>query len=147
MASRKGIFRPLNPKKYKGDPTKIVYRSGWERQYMTYLDTHPNILEWASEEKIIGYRDPLTGRPRRYFPDFWIKFKDKDGKIKETLIEVKPFEQTQLPKKTLNKTNKRLIKEQYTYALNQAKWEAAKSYCERKGWGFVVLTERDVNFK
>ena len=146
MASRKGLFRPVNPRKYKGDPTRIVYRSGWERQYMTYLDTNPNVIEWASEEKIVHYRDPVTGRPRRYFPDFWVRVKSKTGE-KQLLVEIKPFEQTIRPKPTLNKTNKRLVKEQITYETNQAKWESAKSYCDRKGWDFIILTERDVNFK
>jgi len=34
--SYKGKYRPENPKKYKGDPTNIVYRSLWERKFMRY---------------------------------------------------------------------------------------------------------------
>jgi hypothetical protein len=49
----KGKYKPQNPQKYKGDPTKIIYRSLWERKFMVYCDTNVNILQWASEEVII----------------------------------------------------------------------------------------------
>ena len=48
--SYKGIYRPSNPKKYKGDSKNIIYRSLWERKFMNYCDLNENILEWASEE-------------------------------------------------------------------------------------------------
>ena len=41
----KGKYRPTNPKKYKGDPTNIIYRSLWERKFMCYCDLNDNILE------------------------------------------------------------------------------------------------------
>ena len=48
----KGKFRPKNPQKYRGDPTKIIYRSLWERNCMRYFDENPNVLKWSSEEVI-----------------------------------------------------------------------------------------------
>ena len=36
--SYKGIYRPSNPKKYKGDSKNIIYRSLWERKFMNYCD-------------------------------------------------------------------------------------------------------------
>ena len=73
--SYKGRFKPKHYKKYKGDPTKIIYRSMWELRFMKYCDKTPNILEWSSEEVIIPYRG-LDRRVHRYFPDFWIKYKN-----------------------------------------------------------------------
>ena len=49
----KGRYTPENPKKYIGDPSKIVYRSSWERRFMIYCDRNPLILSWASEELAI----------------------------------------------------------------------------------------------
>ena len=72
--SYKGIYKPSNPKKYKGDQSNIIYRSLWERKFMNYCDLNENILEWASEEFWIPYLDPTTNRVRRYFPDFFIKY-------------------------------------------------------------------------
>ena len=88
--SYSGRFKPKNYKKYKGDPTKIFYRSLWERRFMVYCDGSASILEWGSEEVIIPYRSPLDNRVHRYFPDFYIKYKNKQGKIIREIIEVKP---------------------------------------------------------
>ena len=46
----KGKFRPQNPKKYKGDYTKIIYRSGWELNFMNYLDSQPEVISCSSED-------------------------------------------------------------------------------------------------
>ena len=48
--SYSGKYRPTNPRKYKGDPRNIVYRSLWERKFMVYCDSHDHIIEWGSEE-------------------------------------------------------------------------------------------------
>ena len=73
--SYKGKYKPSYPKKYKGDPNNIIYRSLWERKFMVYCDKNENILEWGSEEVIVPYRSPIDNRYHRYFPDFYIKVK------------------------------------------------------------------------
>ena len=93
----KGKFTPHNPSKYIGDSSNIVYRSMWERRCMKYFDTNPSVLGWASEEISIPYYDTATKRVRRYFPDFLIKIKDKNGNIKAHLIEVKPTKDLRPP--------------------------------------------------
>ena len=90
--SYKGKYKPSYPKKYKGDPTNIVYRSLWERKFMVYCDNNLNVLEWQSEEFFIPYRSPVDNKIHRYFPDFFIKYKDTDGKIRSSLIEIKPLD-------------------------------------------------------
>ena len=140
----KGKYQPSHPQKYKGNPLNIVYRSLWERKFMVYCDRNENILEWASEEIALPYRSPVDNRLHRYFPDFYIKYKDTSGKIKTSLIEIKPKRQCSPPKKP-NKQNKSYIREVYEYAKNQSKWEAAREYCDDRGWEFKVLTERELN--
>ena len=71
--SYKGKYRPTNKRKYKGDVNSIVYRSLWERKFMVYLDTNPDITEWGSEEIVIPYVSPLDGKRHRYFPDFYVR--------------------------------------------------------------------------
>ena len=97
--SYKGKYYPSFPRKYKGDPTNIIYRSLWERKFMVYCDKNQNILEWASEEIAIPYRSPIDNRVHRYFPDFYMKVKETNGRIKNYVIEVKPAKQTKPPKK------------------------------------------------
>ena len=96
--SYKGKYQPSYPKKYKGDPTNIVYRSLWERKFMVYCDKNENILEWGSEEVIVPYRSPIDNRYHRYFPDFYIKVRESNGKIKKMIIEIKPYRQCIEPK-------------------------------------------------
>jgi hypothetical protein len=148
--SYKGKFRPKNPNKYKGNPSNIIYRSLLERRFMVYLDEHSAILKWSSEEIIIPYVSPIDNRVHRYFPDFYMKYKNKKGITVEELIEVKPFSQCSPPnqKKKLTKTgrtSKRYLKEVQTYMVNEAKWTQAMSFCKDRQWKWRILTEKDIN--
>ena len=142
----KGKYYPSFPRKYKGDPTNIIYRSLWERKFMVYCDKNQNILEWASEEIAIPYRSPIDNRVHRYFPDFYMKVKEFNGKIKRYVIEVKPAKQTKPPAKPKRQT-KGYIREAYEYAKNQAKWQAAKDFCDDRQWEFKVVTEKELGIK
>lgn len=144
--SYKGIFRPKNPQKYRGDPSNIIYRSNWELKLMMYLDSHPQILQWASEELVIPYRSPIDGKVHRYFPDFYVKKQNTDGKIESVIIEVKPSVQAK-PPKIQSKPTKKYIREVATYGVNQAKWKAAKEFCEDRNWKFLVMTEKELGIK
>jgi hypothetical protein len=138
-----GKYRPRFPKKYKGDASKIVYRSSWEARCMNYFDLNENVLWWASEEVIIPYKSPIDGRYHRYYPDFVINVRQRDGKTKTLMIEVKPENQKNAPKVRARQT-KKYINEVVTYAVNQAKWDAATEYCNDRMWEFKVLTEKDM---
>jgi hypothetical protein len=144
--SYKGKFKPSNPSKYKGDPTGIVYRSLWELKFMKYCDLNQNILEWGSEEIALPYLSPLDNRIHRYFPDFYIKVKESNGQTKKYMIEVKPKKQTIEPIPQKKKT-KGYIYEVMEYAKNQAKWKAAKEFCEDRQWIFKVITEDELGIK
>jgi hypothetical protein len=140
MAYR-GIYKPKNPQKYVGDANNIVYRSSWECRVMTWLDNNSDILSWASEELIIPYVSPVDGRTHRYFPDFVIKVKTRDGKTRTMVIEVKPERQTLAPEKK-KRVTKQYINEVVTYGINTAKWKAAEEFCLDRGWEFKVITEK-----
>ena len=142
MAYR-GKYQPSFPRKYKGNSSNIIYRSLWERKFMKYCDLNENILEWASEEIALPYRSPLDNRIHRYFPDFYIKVKESSGAVKKMLIEVKPKKQTVQPKPQNIKT-KGYIYEAREYVRNQAKWKAAKNFCEDRQWEFKVITEDEL---
>tara|TARA_B100000287_G_scaffold246702_1_gene231874 strand:+ start:7 stop:456 length:450 start_codon:yes stop_codon:yes gene_type:complete len=138
----KGKYQPSHPRKYKGDPTNITFRSLWERKFMNWCDQNANVLEWSSEEIIIPYRGP-DGKPHRYFPDFYMKQRQLDGKVKKYLIEVKPLKQCSPPKKPKRQT-KGYIREAFEYARNQAKWKEAREWCADRQWEFKVITEKEL---
>ena len=149
-SSYKGRFKPFNPQKYRGNPTTIIYRSSWELKYMSELDLDKNVLEWSSEEIIVFYKNPFDKKMHRYFPDFYVK-KMENNIIKEYLVEIKPLKQTMKPKKPNKLQNgkypKQFLKETATYIINNCKWEAAKAYCEKKGYNFSILTEKELKVK
>jgi hypothetical protein len=138
-----GKFQPRNPQKYKGDPNNIIYRSSWELKFLIECDKRDDIIEYSSEEIIIGYRSPKDQKIHRYFPDFLIKCKDKDENISTIMIEIKPLVQTVPPIKK-KRITRGFINEIITYAVNQAKWEEAQKYCDKRGWKFMIMTEREL---
>jgi len=139
----KGTYRPINRKKYIGDPNKITYRSLWERSFMVYCDKNDAILAWASEEVVIPYISPIDNKVHRYFPDFFIKVRQKDQSIKNMLIEIKPKKQCSPPKIPKRKT-KSYLNEVKTWGVNQAKWKAAKEWCDDRKFEFKLITENEL---
>jgi hypothetical protein len=144
--SYSGIFKPKNPLKYKGNPSNIIYRSLWECRFMSYLDSHPDVIQWASEEFAIPYLSPIDNRIHRYFPDFWIKKRGKDGVIETVVVEIKPKHQTQ-PPKPKSKITKTYLNEVKTWGINSSKWQYATKFCEERKWKFQILTENDLGIK
>jgi hypothetical protein len=139
-----GVFTAQNVQKYKGK-FPIIYRSSLELKVMRWFDSNINIITWGSESVIIPYQSPLDGRVHRYFVDFVVALKEKDGNIKKLLIEIKPYKQTLRPEATRNKKPKTMIYEQTEWVKNQAKWSAAEQYAKLKNYQFVILTEKHIN--
>lgn len=133
---------PTNPDKYVGDLNNIWVRSSWEKRALIFFDTNPNVLKYNSEEVVVPYISPIDNKPHRYFPDFLVMLKQRDGVIKKMMVEVKPAIQCEPPKQ--KRQTKRMLTEVSTYLVNQAKWAAARAYCAEKGLEFVVITEHDL---
>ena len=142
----KGKFSPKYPKKYRGDPTNIVYRSLWELKVMKYLDENTAVIEWSSEELAIPYVCPTDNKWHRYYPDFIVKVKKPDGLSQTMILEVKPKKETIEPKKK-KKATKQYITEVMTWGKNQAKWKAATEYCADRSWVFKLITEDHLGIK
>lgn len=130
----KGLYTPKHPEKYLGDPTKIRYLSSWELKFMYFCDSNPYILNWASEEIRIKYFHPLKQKVCDYIPDFFVKYKNSAGEMISEIIEIKP-------KKEVSRTKKSTMYDKVSIAVNEQKWAAAKSFCDRAGITFKILTE------
>lgn len=109
---------------------------------MSYLDSHEDIEKWSSEEFCIPYRSPIDNKIHRYFPDFWVK--KKSGEV--MVLEVKPLSQS-VPPQLQEKVTRRYVNQVMTYGVNQAKWKAAKEFCDDRKWQFKVLTEKELGIK
>tara|TARA_Y100000004_G_C8889270_1_gene401199 strand:- start:229 stop:567 length:339 start_codon:yes stop_codon:yes gene_type:complete len=110
---------------------------------MVWCDLNENVINWGSEEIVIPYVSPVDNRVHRYFPDFYVRARTKDGRIKKFIIEIKPKRQTTPPKKQKRAT-KKYLSEVKTYAVNDAKWKAAKEYCLDRRMEFMILTEKEL---
>lgn len=137
-----GLYELRNTDKYKGDPTKIYYRSSWEFRFCKWADYSEKVIAWVSEDIEIPYKDRF-GTQRTYYPDYYVEFL-KEGKIHRWIVEVKPKKETVPPPKPTKMTPKR--KKDYiaaleTYMKNYKKWAAAVSYCNKRGMEFKIITE------
>ena len=141
---RQGKFRPSKPEKYKGDPTNIVYRSSYELKFMQYCDLTESVNEWRSEEFFIPYISPLDNKVHRYFPDFFVKYKDKNGNNRTLVVEIKPEKDLNMPEQNPKRKTKSWAYKVKTWAINQAKWKAAKEFCSDRKWEFRILTEKEL---
>ncbi len=137
------IFIPKFPEKYvgKGNP---ISRSSWEESFMNWCDMNNSIVKWSSEPIAIEYHDPVSRKDRRYYPDFMLCIRDKEGKETVHIIEIKPEKETIPPTKGKKKSEKTMVHESMTYATNTAKWKAAMSYCKKKSIEFHIITEKDL---
>lgn len=138
--TKKGYYFPTNPQKYRGDVNKIVYRSSWEHLAMLWLDTNPSVIAWGSEETVVPYLSVVDGRMHRYYVDFWCQVRQNTGKIIEALLEVKPDKQTRPPRKSKN--GLKYMADMETWLKNDAKWKAARAYCQANGMLFFIVTEK-----
>lgn len=141
--SYKGIFKPSNPSKYMGDHTNIIYRSLWERKFMVFCDTSSNIIKWASEEIAIPYLSPVDKRYHRYFVDFLIQVKEKDGNEQTYIVEIKPDKKCKEPNKN-KKVTKKYLQEIVEWQINKSKWAFAEEFANKRNWKFKIITEKEL---
>ena len=139
---KQGIYSPVNSEKYKG-AGKPEYRSSWELKFFKWCDKNPNVLKWGSETVIVPYVSPVDNRVHRYFVDNIISLKEGNA-IKTYLVEIKPSKQTKPPIPSKRKKKSTILYENYTYAVNQAKWAAAQKFAQSKNIEFIILTENEL---
>lgn len=139
---KSGKYRLINEHKYVGDPDKIFYRSSWEKNFLKFLDVNQNVKRFSSEEIVIPYISPLDGRQHRYFPDFFIEFANG----RKVIIEIKPYNQAVEPAPPKRQGQvKQYERNLAAFLVNQAKWNAAKTFCMMNGFEFEVFTEQELS--
>jgi hypothetical protein len=142
---KQGVYRPVHNEKYIGKHLP-QYRSSWELKFFQWCDKTPTVLEWSSESTIVPYISPVDRRGHRYFVDGSIALQEGD-EVKRYLVEIKPSQQTKPPVESKRKKKSTMIYEKITYAVNQAKWEAARKFANKRDMSFIILTENELNIK
>jgi hypothetical protein len=120
------------PEKFKNNPKIMVFRSSYERIFVSWLDTNEGVISWACEVIDITYYNPVKKRFAKYYPDFFVETKSENW-----LVEIKPSSQ-------IKKPSSKKWKQLQTWMVNQEKWKAAQKFCEEKKWKFVIITEKNL---
>lgn len=132
-------YIPINPEKYCGT-YPIICRSTWEYRMCGWFDYNKSVIEWSSENHRIPYFDSLNGKNRIYYPDFYVMFRNR----KKFIVEVKPEKDLRMPKKKGGKSHRTMLMREQTFLINQSKFKAAKQYCKKLGYEFIIITEKDL---
>ena len=137
----------------------VYYRSSWEKKIMTWLDNNKTITKWGAECMRIPYQmthfdnGDIRVKNHTYYPDFYYEIDQGNGMTKKVVAEVKPMKEYKmvlnLQEKKLqvpdSKSSMKKMKN-FEYDLkmaqkNSEKWKTMISYCEKKGWDFIIITE------
>ena len=136
----------------------IYYRSSWEKKIMMWLDHKKEVIKWGSECLRIPYQmtevvhGDLKVKEHSYYPDFYYELKSSDGSISRVVAEVKPKKEYEdailfteskfeIPQ-DLNSKKLRNLEYRFKMAQRNAeKWKTMISWCELKGYKFIVITE------
>lgn len=111
---------------------------------MVYCDLNENVYQWQSEEFFIPYKSPVDNKWHRYFPDFFIKYVDASGKKRVMVIEIKPQKEVEMPPTNPKRRTKSWANSVRLWAINQAKWKAAREYCADRNYEFQIMTEKEL---
>jgi hypothetical protein len=139
----------------------VYYRSSWEKKIMFWMDMKPEIFQWGAECLEIPYQmthfdnGDTRIKNHRYYPDFFYRMRTPDGSLKEVVVEVKPQKEYEMVLKLnegkLNIPSDGLKKlKSFEYDLkmaykNKIKWETMISWCNKKGYEFIIITELHLN--
>ena len=130
-----GYINPTSCKKLFPTMVKqeIIYRSSYEKKFITWLESNKSVKYWGSECLKIPYLY-VDGKMHNYYPDYFIEMVDGSCIV----VEIKPHNQTIKP---INE-NCWVYKE---YTKNMCKWRATKEFCDAKGYQFKILTEKSIS--
>lgn len=148
---KEGYYQVMNPNKYLGDLTKVIFRSSYEETFFRELDLDPAVICWVAEppEFKIKYYHPIKKRWASYFPDAMCVKMHGDKKIK-CLIEIKPKSKLKMPVKTKTTDSKKIAsfnRRMAEFSVIDAKRKSAVDYCRMKGMIYVFITEDTVKAK
>lgn len=133
----RGYFKPSNPSKYVGDLNKIEFKSGLELAAFRQFDNHSSIINWSVENVKVPYR--YNNKSHIYIVDMWANIKQRDGSIKEYLVEIKHKKNVDKPSYNKRKS-KRYDEDLDEWMKNKAKWKAAAKYAISKNIKFRIIT-------
>lgn len=138
----------------------IYYRSMMEFKFMRYLDMNEMVSRWCGECIKIPYQlthyeksGDINLKSHTYYADFYYEMKKQNGEISKVVVEVKPhkeYEDVMLFEKQQfnipeNANVRKMRNLEYRLKMaqkNSQKWKTMIKWCEKKGFKFIVVTEK-----
>jgi hypothetical protein len=120
---------------------KVCFRSNWEINFASFLDSNTNVKEWRNDFPI-KYKDRYGSQKiKTYFIDFQVFMNDGTT----LLCEVKPIKTLELRVNTKSMRYKRI----HTSNLlkNYSKFETVELFCKKIGWRFFLIEKQDHHFQ
>lgn len=155
---KNGLYIPVNKIKLikANNEGGVYFRSGLERKMMVYLDRNDKIIRWSAEYIRVPYEKTewnsnlkdFETTQHTYYPDFYYEMIRDNGEIARVVAEVKPYKETIEPVIKENMTSKQMKNLEYDlkmYNKNLQKWKYMIEYCNRKGFEFIIITEKNLN--
>lgn len=133
----------MNSFKIQDNKYIINYKSSLELACLRYCDYNKHIVKFSLEPLSIPYLKPTDGKIHRYFVDFYIEFSTGD----KFLVEIKSSGETrepQIPKKKTQKAVMNYNNALQMFAVNTAKWDAARKFALQQKMKFIILTENEL---
>jgi len=138
----------------------VYFRSSWEKKIMYWLDMKSEIIKWGAECLQIPYQmthfdnGDMRVKEHCYYPDFYYEMRTEDGVLKQVVVEVKPMKEynmvialnegkLQVPQKGTKKLKNFEYDLKMAYK-NKNKWETMISWCNKKGYEFIIITEENL---
>ena len=135
----------------------LYYRSSWEQKIMIWLDLNSKITKWGAECLQIPYQmthfenGDSKVKSHVYHVDFYYEMRTDDGVLRQVVVEVKPKKEYQMVLaltegrlQVPEKGTKKLKNFEYDLKMaykNKNKWETMISWCNKKGYDFIIITE------
>lgn len=153
---KQGFYKVKNKEKYRGDLSKVIYRSSWELKFFKECDNDQDIVKWEAEPVwlAIKYISPIDKKTHTYYPDVYCE-KSIDGKVYKFIIEIKPKQFLIKPKMpnysglvgdlVKRKAKNAYILKKRKFDVIYAKHVYAKIFAKRNKMKYIFLTETYVN--
>ena len=118
-----------NPERYIGNINDVMYSDKRMLHLFTICDRSRVVSKWSIERAVIHFLNPKTKDMDTFHPDLMIKYMHNGKEVTEVL-DIRSVDQS-------NKSHREALRD----PVNIAKWEAAKSLCEKNGIVFKVVSD------
>ena len=102
------------------------------------------VIQYSSEPIGIDYWNSVDKRQAKYWIDGWMKTMNREGQVREWLIEIKPnkfIKPPQAPNRLTEKQTWSYVRHAKAFVVNTDKFKEAKACARAHNMQFAIITE------